>query len=166
MTTAARVVLEDCRGALADFASDLQGGRWRRHWILCVTLLRAVGHILDKVDTKTDQDLKRIINNEWTLLKKEKRPHIFHDFIDEERNTVLKQYEMRAGQGVIIYVKAVSPEPDPTPPYIETTHTITDGPYKGKNQRELIQEAIDFWQQYLGRIDLLYQSKKPRSPDR
>jgi len=26
MTTAARVVLEDCRGALADFASDLQGG--------------------------------------------------------------------------------------------------------------------------------------------
>ena len=48
----------------------------------------------------------------------------------KKEKTALKQDQMRAGQGVIIYVKAVSPEPDPTPPYIETTHTITDGPYK------------------------------------
>jgi len=40
MTQAARKVLEDCKGALADFHYGIQGGEWRRRWITSVVLLR------------------------------------------------------------------------------------------------------------------------------
>ena len=111
MTQAARTVLEDCRGALEDFNRDLQGEKWRRHWILCVTLLRAVGSVLEKVDGKADPKLKAIIDHAWKSLKKEKSPHIFLDFIEEDRNLAVKVYQMRAGQGVIIDLKALGVNP-------------------------------------------------------
>jgi hypothetical protein len=50
MTAAARLVLDDCRGALADLKEGVQGAEWRRRWIVTVVLLRAVGHVLEKVD--------------------------------------------------------------------------------------------------------------------
>jgi len=158
MTQAARTVLEDCRGALEDFNRDLQGEKWRRHWILCVTLLRAVGSVLEKVDGKADPKLKAIIDHAWKSIKKEKSPHIFLDFIEEDRNLAVKVYQMRAGQGVIIDLKALGGEPDPSPPKVTTIHIMTDSPYKCKYQHDMIQSAIDWWQDYLDKIDASYQA--------
>jgi hypothetical protein len=39
-------------------------------------------------------------------------------------------------------------------------YTINEGPYKGRDQRELLQEAIDWWEEYLDRIDKDYHERK------
>lgn len=72
MTTAARIVLEDCRGALAELGDGLYGGAWRRRWIAAVTLLRAVGHVLAKVNARTSPQMEKAIQAEWELLKASK----------------------------------------------------------------------------------------------
>ena len=151
MTNKARIVLEDCKGALSDFKDGLQGAEWRRHWILCVTLLRAVGHVLDKVDKKTNPKLKIIIDQEYEKLKKSKPdPPIYWKFIDSERNSLLKLYETSAGQGVTIKLG----EPGTLePPETEYYYVINFGRFKGRDQRDVIQEAISWWEEYLNNID-------------
>ena len=153
MTEAARQVLEDCRGALVDFKDGLQGGSWRRHYILCITLLRIVGHVLDNVDKLKDPVLKIIIDDEYRKLKNSKKRHqIYWEFIDEERNDLLKEYKTSAGQGVTIKIGQK--------PAVEYHYVFNDGPFKERDQREVIQEAIVWWKSYLDNIDKRYERGK------
>jgi hypothetical protein len=48
MTQHARVVLSDCNDAISDLTADLGEATWRRRWVTVLTLLRAVGHVLDR----------------------------------------------------------------------------------------------------------------------
>jgi len=151
MTRKARIVLEDCQGALADFRDGLQGSEWRRHWVLCVTLLRAVGHVLDKVDGQSDPQFRKIIDDEYGKLKNSRPdPSIFWEFIHLERNSLLKLYETSAGQGVTI--KLGTPGGS-EPPETDYHYVINAGPFKGRDQREVLQEAINWWDNYLNNID-------------
>ena len=50
MTARARIVLEDCRLALQLLEEETDLRRWRLHWVAAVALVRAVGHVLEKVD--------------------------------------------------------------------------------------------------------------------
>ncbi|MDL5030631.1 hypothetical protein QRD43_01830 [Pelomonas sp. APW6] len=94
MTTAAREALDDCKGALAELADGVQGGQWRRRWIISVVLLRAVGHVLDNVDGSRSAAYRLAIDSWWSQLKASKpEPAIFWSLIDEERNTILKEYQ-------------------------------------------------------------------------
>jgi len=63
-----------------------------------------MGHVLDKVDEESqDLELKTIIKSEWSGLQLTKpEPEIFWKFIDKERKLILKEYLIRAGQGVTI----------------------------------------------------------------
>ena len=54
MTTAARRVLDDCKFILAKLEDEKDDQQWRIHWVAVVTLLRAVGHVLTKVDGKRE----------------------------------------------------------------------------------------------------------------
>lgn len=86
MTPAAREALEDCRVALGDLSDEVQGRQWRVRWFACVVLLRAVGHVLDKVDGPRDPKLRRAIDQWWATLNASKpNPAIFWSFIDEDR---------------------------------------------------------------------------------
>ena len=147
MTTKARIVLDDCKVALSGFTEGIQGAEWRIKWVSIVALLRAVGHVLKNVDNnrKIDPILSKIIEEQWELLKKSKpMPEIFWEFIEKERNNILKQYEIGAGQGVTINLgNKVS----------TYSYTVTSGPYKGRDQREVIREAIQWWEGYLDNID-------------
>src|SRR5262245_48794944 len=108
MTLAARQVLDDCRDALGDLADGVQGPTFRRRWITALALLRAVGHVLDKIDSEKSHLYRESIRNWWKRLKStEPEPHIFWDFIDKERNMLLKEYRMQAGQGVSIQVGGI-----------------------------------------------------------
>src|SRR5687768_8643647 len=99
MTAAARDVLEDAREAVAELIDGLQGRLWRRRWFAAVALLRAVGHVLDKVDGKRSTKYRAAIDAEWPKLQKEP----LFDFLDAERDNIIKQYRHSAGQGVTIY---------------------------------------------------------------
>lgn len=68
---------------------------WRLYWIAGIAMLRAVGHVLDKVDSKHSDLSKRIISD-WWAANKLKNPAIFFEFIEDERNSILKVYKFGA----------------------------------------------------------------------
>ncbi len=98
----ARLVLADCRVALeqAELAADPVA--FRLSWAALVALLRAVGHVLDKVDGRQSQSLRRAIDARWRRWHGDRAGNrAYWSFIESERNNVLKVYEgggMRAGQ--------------------------------------------------------------------
>jgi hypothetical protein len=164
MTTAARQVLEDCQGALSELVDGVRGPTWRRRWVIAIVLLRAVGHVLDKVDGTRSPELRKAITKWWQDLRTSKpKPEIFWLFIEEERNTIIKEYQTNAGQGVTVFgqgftvnMRTGQQEADfltpPKPPIYH--YTMNAGHFKAQDQRELIDEAIQWWENELNSIDL------------
>jgi len=147
MTQTSRIVLEDCKEALIGFKDGVQGSEWRRIWVTSVVLLRTVGHVLNKVDALSDPKLKTITDNEWSNLQHSKpEPKIFWEFINKERNNILKEYEINAGQGVTINLGTKQ---------TIYHYKINSGYYQGREQKEVLNEAIDWWDQYLTNIETL-----------
>jgi hypothetical protein len=55
MTLVARKVLADCETAHQLLKKEeMESATWRVHWVGCLALLRAVGHILHHVDGEAD----------------------------------------------------------------------------------------------------------------
>ena len=160
MTSAAREALEDCRGALTELTDGVQGRQWRRRWITSMVLLRAVGHVLDNVDGARSPEYRTAVDSWWRQLKSTKpEPMIFWSLIDEERNTILKEYQTRAGQGVTVQLSGIEinlqtgeQKVDPPRPAIYH-YAINTGPFAGRDQRELIAEGIAWWEKELNAID-------------
>lgn len=159
MTKQARLVLDDCRGALSELIDGLQGTVWRRRWITCVILLRAVGHVLKNVDANACGALKSEISAAFEQIKQTKPcPIIFWEFIEKERNHIVKQYKFNAGQGIRITGGEAGYNESGKLVYssqgsIEFLYKINSGPFEGRNQVDVIQEAIDWWENYLDEID-------------
>jgi hypothetical protein len=157
MTEAARDVLNDCRDALAEFEHGAQGSKWRRWWIMNMALLRAVGHVLQKVDGKRSHAAKRAIAEAWPEIQAAK---IFSEFIERERNNVLKTYELGAVQNVSIalrgqasFVGRHGPRSLGRRPMAVYTYAVVAEPFAGRSPSEVIAEAIQFWSDHLDAID-------------
>jgi hypothetical protein len=164
LTEHARAVLSDCRDAVAELTDDLQGSMWRRRWATVITLLRAVGHVLDKVDGSSSPEMRSAIDAAWqTILKTKPDPVLFWGFIEEDRNLLLKEYRFVAGQGVTIFappmqVKAMVPgRPTTASPIVEgrseLVYKMSDGPFKDQDPRDVARRALDWLENYLGSID-------------
>lgn len=145
----------------------IQGGEWRRRWITALALLRAVGHVLDKIDAKTNPSLRKIIKKKWSDISNNKSESaIFWQFINKERNNILKEYKFHAGQGVTVtipttYIDSKTGEQTPGESVPTIYHyTINSGPYKGKEQKEVLNEAIEWWDKHLTDIEKQY-AKNP-----
>jgi len=146
MTEAARRVLDSCRGAVDDLPDGIQGDAWRRRWITAVVLLRAVGHVLKNVDSDQDHAYRDAIDAAWDSITTSKpNPLIFWGFIEDERNNILKENLTVAGQGVTVHLGAK--------PWSEHHYLINSGPFNGREQRDLLREAIAWWEGYLDQID-------------
>ena len=66
-------------------------------WVAGVATLRIIGHVLAKVDGSSSAVHKVEINRLWDEWKADRADHtIFWDFIEEERNSILKTYEFGA----------------------------------------------------------------------
>lgn len=145
MTTRARLVLADCCEAHAELVDGLQGSAWRRRWSTVVVLLRATLHALQKVDAKADRSLERALNARWMDLRATKPvPQILWQFIDEDRNLILKEYEHRAGQSVAVMVGTGSSR---------TSYHVNTGPFAGEDPRRVAAEAIEWMQDFLDELD-------------
>ncbi|XOV83658.1 MAG: hypothetical protein ACFHXK_00780 [bacterium] len=161
MTATARRVLDECRGLLVELRSDPSGGDWRRLWILTVALLRTVGYALANVDAEADEELGVIINQHWVALRNTRpEPEIFWSFINEERNNILKEYRVNAGINVTVRpgtnsydrVTGEVTEIAPSRPTL-TDYVINEGPFAGQDHREVVEEAIQWWDSYLSAIE-------------
>lgn len=94
MTATARWVLRDCEAALDMLEHEEDEQRWRVLWAGAVTLLRTVGHALHKVDG-ADNRVRRAADAAWSRWKRDRSKHaVFWEFIEKERNNVLKEYRL------------------------------------------------------------------------
>jgi hypothetical protein len=138
----ARKVLEQCRGAVGDLTTGLQGDEWVRRWTVAITLLRAVGNVFFDEDLRRmDTQLKTEIQKEWEEKKKEP---IFSGFIKRDRDDLLKHFKLHAGQSVVVQ------QGQPNAKYY---YRIDDGPFVGKNPRAVAKVAIEWWDGYLTEIE-------------
>ena len=93
----------DCVTILFQFQnSDVSDGdeelpEWRLYWVAGVALLRTVGHVLAKVDAKTSTEHSEVIGDLWKRFQSDRDgSQIFWEFIEKERNNLLKTYSFGA----------------------------------------------------------------------
>lgn len=170
MTARAREALVDCEHALADFIAGATTHFQRSRWIALMTLLRTVGLVLKAVDRPAaPPEIQRRIDDAWHSLGDTKpEPRIFHDFIDAERFRAVHLYEIRVSAHITVKPGAgalrVDREPGsggdwfPVHAGFGGTPTTIDivmraGWFAGKDPRDLCRDAIEFWRDYLNKID-------------
>ncbi|ABS25295.1 hypothetical protein [Anaeromyxobacter sp. Fw109-5] len=164
-TQASRTVLEDCKTAASELTDGISGSAWRWRWVAISALLRAVGHVLHSERRTASPELAAAIEAWWRgILASKPCPVIFWDFIHAARNDALKEYVLHAGQSVTIHPLPFSPKsmwgtederPSTVPvrPPTEYSYPMTRGPFVGRDQREVIAEAIAWWQEQFDAID-------------
>lgn len=146
MTLSARNVLNDCREVIEEISGGVQGSQWRIRWVAAVVLLRTVGYVLSSVDKNINESYRQAIDEAWSKLKSTKpEPKIFWEFIDAERNNIIHEYKVGAGQGVTVYLGQNRDS--------DNHYLINTGQYKGRNQRDVLLEAIQWWESYLDEIE-------------
>ena len=152
----ARYVLDDCRFVLDLLDEERERQRFRILWVAACALLRSVGHVLKKVDVEESDDVARAIDRAWKRWKDNRDANnIFWDFIEEERNVVLKEYQCRYGEGEtgILFADPKTGK-DLTEILPEDLYKpMMYGSFAGNDCRELIRDAIDWWQRELDIIE-------------
>jgi hypothetical protein len=154
-----REVLDWCRHAHQKMGSDLTVPDWVLIWAGTIALLRAVGHVLDKEDAKSDARLKKAQSDWWTGLNNTKPdPSIFWQFIEEDRNLLLKKAKLTVEQSVTFTLSlsgGTIPRhaPQPPPPPIYTYQMTSDHHFAGQDPRDLVRNAIKWWEEQLDYIE-------------
>jgi hypothetical protein len=159
--------LADCKYALRKYDKTLQGFEMRLCWWNVVSLLRAVGHVLSKVDADVSPEHKRVILEEFEKIKKSKpEPRIFWSFIEPERNNFLKEYRyniirtMDIGNNLAIDLGSLQGVSFSSPT-AEIKSSIIDGPFRGQNELDVAQEAVKWWENYLENIKKRISEERP-----
>lgn len=167
MKLRSELVLNDIKRAIERHRDSLQAEEFRLSWFSIVCLLRAVGHVLDKVDSLQSPELKQIIDRKFKELKTSKpKPEIFWAFIEFERNRFLKEYEHGIDRGVTLGPidaqdgKKVFITVDhgraqnsySTSPVSKGHSKIASGFFKGRNEKQVAEEALAWWTKYLDEI--------------
>lgn len=151
MTERARWALKDCRDAALELRQNNDVFAWRRRWLTVVSLLRAIGHILKKIDSKQSQNYKHAIDLWWRDLNSNKPENeIFWKFIESERNSLLKEYRTEGTFKEIITTHFATNQT-----VIATSSNFEDGNFRGRSTIEVVEEAIHWWEAQLAKIDSL-----------
>ena len=76
---------------------DEEHWEWKVNWFAGVALLRTIGHVLGNVDSKTSERHSQVIAQKWREWKDRPQRHwIFPEFIERERNNILKEFAFGA----------------------------------------------------------------------
>jgi len=152
----ARLVLDDARLAHQQLDSVLDPPRFRVFWAASCALLRAVGNVLESVDNKGSVQRSAAIDAAWVRWKTDRQTHaIFWEFIKAERDLILKEYAMRIDIGE---QRVVSRDPISGQESVETLGPeyyipLTEGPFAGMDARELVRDALHWWDEQLTSIE-------------
>ena len=150
MALKARSVLADCRNALDLLQDETRPEVFRLYWVAAVALARAVGHVLHRVDGEDDATIRQAAASAYAGWKADKQGNaIFWDFIEQERNQILKEYEVGFFAGPIDVVAGGAL-------YSLDQHLfcpIADGEFAGEDCRDILDQAIAWWESQLDRIE-------------
>ena len=90
----------EARSLLFEFYNsdiDDEHTEWRIHWFAGVAILRTIGHVLHNVDASTSFRHRTLLGAIWNDWHEDKDDNwIFFDFIERERNNVLKEFSFGA----------------------------------------------------------------------
>ncbi len=166
MTEAARRVLDDCRVALAMLEEEKDLQKWRIIWVSAVALLRTVGHVLDKVDGDDPRvrTVARTLFNKWK--GNDPTDEIFREFIEKERNFILKEYQVNIHplDEVPVLISARLASVEGAPRNLSASFTdmfpdniyrpVLEGSYEGDDARDVYTVALDWWVEQLRSVDM------------
>ncbi|OUS00288.1 hypothetical protein A9Q84_00110 [Halobacteriovorax marinus] len=83
-------MLSDSSMAIARFINAENDLDRRLYWILSLTMLRGVGHTLDKRDAIDFPELREAVDEKWKNIQDK----VTRDLSLKERNSALKEYEL------------------------------------------------------------------------
>lgn len=164
MALKAREVLDDCRVGLSMLEDETDIRRWRVHWAASIALIRGVGHVLDKVDG-ADPIVKQAAIAAFKQWKSAEPKHeIFREFIERERNNLLKEYRSDVhphAQIALAFEFLTQPESGGAPVrYAQIAEIdeniyrpLLDGPWEGTDARDVLSDAIEWWESELTAIE-------------
>lgn len=149
----ARQVLNDARRAI-DLCENAKNDQdFRVHWVAAIALLRAVGHVLRNVDAK-DSGVASAVNALWAEWKNDSAKHeIFWEFIEQERNMTLKDYELSFWRDTPTIPFVVTktpldgggPEAEKFDMSVDIYRPMVGGPYDGEDARDALSAGADWW---------------------
>lgn len=165
MTAAARKVLEDCRVALSMLEDEKDLQKWRIIWVSAVALLRTVGYVLDKVDGEdpTVRAVARTLFKRWR--GDDANDEIFREFIEKERNFILKEYQVNIHpmEEVPVLISAQLASVDGSEQNLRAAFTdmfpdniyrpVLEGAYEGDDARDVYEIALSWWVTQLRSVD-------------
>jgi hypothetical protein len=159
----AREIVDYCKHALVLLQEGPTSHDWVVKWAGAIGLLRTVGDALRKDD---EPRIRTAQNKWWKEIEGTKpSPQIFWDFIRRDRNLLLHEAELTAGQSTMVFVQGVSvvalaagqqPPPEskarPIPKPIHSYH-MNSGPFSDRDPRDLVREAIEWWEDQITAIE-------------
>ncbi len=152
MTATARKVLADCKKAHDLLEAESDTARFRVLWVAGVALLRSVGDALHKVDAARDSRVAEATVDVWKRVEADREKNaIFWEFIREERNNVLKEYEFGFLSGPVDVL--VTPDNESFVLDDNLFCPVTGGRFAGEDCRDILADAIAWWERELSIID-------------
>lgn len=168
----AREAWLECQRLLGHFNETESVGalpHWRANWVALVALLRAIGHVLDKIDKKRDAVISAISDDFWKELRTNRAYHpLFWDFIDKERNNVLKLFELNVAPLTCTYRPFLSGLTYAESVQIYGEHQELVFGVEQEDAIELAERAHDWWDHHLRVIETAWALgvRQPYSSDR
>ena len=152
MTKVARKALHDLRVAHERLEREEEIEGFRVIWVAAVAINRAIGHVLAKIDSKDSPRMAAAIRSQYESWKADRqKSRIFFEFIESERNTLLKEYEAGYLSGPIEVIVLGGTE------VFELKENLFcplgEGPYAGEDCRDVLAEAIAWWDSQLSTIE-------------
>ncbi|MCG7571609.1 hypothetical protein MHM89_17055 [Pseudoalteromonas sp. CNC9-20] len=159
MTTTARKALDDLKVAHHLLEIEEDQVKFRVLWVSAIALSRAVGHVLHKIDGPSSIALENAISAAYSTWKQQNEGNeIFKNFIEDERNSVLKEYEFG------FLSASVELAVLPCNSIFELSKNlfcpINQGPYEGEDCRDVLALAINWWEEKLTEIECVVDASK------
>lgn len=168
----AQVVLDDAASAIFKwmYGPIEEGAESRVIYAASVTLLRSVGHVLHKVDCKRHPEISDEVAIRFKRWKRgELKDQIFTEFIEKERNLILKEYAPNWNPDNEVKCKFRMPylasgRSEKSKQLSEAIHArladktfsaivMPDGPFAGMGFDELLTKAMRWWGRELSEIE-------------
>lgn len=174
----ASVVLDDAMATILKWSwGPIENGvESRVVYVASVALLRTVGHVLHKVDCNRHPEIRETVENKYRVWKRgEGKDQIFSEFIEKERNLILKEYAPRwnPANKVELTWKVRPPRTGQSKESNKLQEKLAknlekspiravfmeSGPYAGYDFGELLQKAARWWGNELFEITSLVEKK-------
>jgi len=152
MTLHARLVLEDCRAALAELTDDLSYDVWRRRWFTVIAMLVTTRDVVKRVDADADPDVKRA--NDKVFLELQQRP-MWRDFIAGKgkaygyRDELVHRYQLGVSRSVTIGVPSNLVDPVTGVNF----HTMLGGSQAGRPCKEVAADLLACLDWYVDEVE-------------